>query len=846
MKLFKPTLVAAFLFLFQSFIYGQQYEVAGIVIDSVSQDPLAYVSVFVPGSEFGTKTDEQGHFSIILEKAPNTMQITTIGFWSKKIYMSEVANPTNMIIKLIDQTNILKEVVVRSKKYSNKNNPAVDLIRLVVDHREENKIENKPFVEFDRYEKVEFALSNIKPGVKKKSYLKNFQFVFDNMDSTTFHDKPLLPMYLKEVVSKTYIRGNPQSRKDFINCEKQVTFGKYFDSDGIDDYIQNLYLNVNIYENNITLLTTEFLSPISNLAPTFYRFYVEDTVLLRNQKCIKLAFYPRGKSDLLFQGEMYIATDGSYAVKEISMLVNKEINLNWVKDLRIHQIFEKQSDNKLMLVEDFIGMDFGVSDSTIGVYGEKKTFYKNAIIGVGKPVDFYDGPATIYAPNALNCNDDTLTNQRFEPLSKSEKGIYRTMDSLQRSPAFNRVMRIVSLLSSGYYDLGKYEIGPINSFFSFNPIEGNRLRLNGRTTPAFSRTIFLQNSFTYGFRDQRWKYFIGLTFSFTNLKLNQFPINAITLTHQKDVGIPGQELQFIQEDNFLLSFKRDPNDKFIYHNVLEFNYLKEFENHFSYQFILNRTINEPTGALKYNKISYNDNEFNVKENINAEASVTLRYAPGEKFYQGKNYRRPIINRNPVLTFRFKAGFKDIVGGENEYQSIYFGIKKRIYWSFMGESDVVLEGSRLFGKVPYSQLLIPRANQSYAYQYNSYNLMNFLEFASDKYVSIIVDHHFNGFFFNKIPLLRKLGWREVISFKAFYGGLDADNNPDINKDLYLFPKNSKGESFTKTLERKPYIEASVGVNNVLKFFRIDLVKRLSYNDNEKVSPLGIRGTFKFDF
>jgi Family of unknown function (DUF5686) len=296
----------------------------------------------------------------------------------------------------------------------------------------------------------------------------------------------------------------------------------------------------------------------------------------------------------------------------------------------------------------------------------------------------------------------------------------------------------------------------------------------------------------------------------------------------------------------LLSFKRAPNDKFVYHNVFDFSYLREFPNHLSYQIGVNRTINEPAGALWYNKTNYLEPNFNVKENINTEANLTLRYAPGEKFYQGKNYRRPIITPYPILTLKLRMGLKNVINSENEYQSIYLGLQKRIYWSFLGESDILLEGGRLFGKVPYTQLLIPRANQSYAYQYNSYNLMNFLEFVGDKFAAFTIDHHFNGFFFNKIPLFRRLGWREVFSFKAYYGGLDPENNPNLNPDLYIFPKNAEGNPFTKTLEQKPYIEASVGVSNILKFFRVDVVKRLSYNDNEKVSPIGIRSTFKFDF
>lgn len=174
------------------------------------------------------------------------------------------------------------------------------------------------------------------------------------------------------------------------------------------------------------------------------------------------------------------------------------------------------------------------------------------------------------------------------------------------------------------------------------------------------------------------------------------------------------------------------------------------------------------------------------------------------------------------------------------------IDKRFYLSQLGYTDVTLEGAYIIGKVPFPLLAIHRANQTYAYQLNSYNLMNFLEFVSDRYASVMVDHNFNGFFFNKIPLLKKLKLRECFSVKALYGGLRAENDPSVSSTAMQFVKNEEGQTITHSLNNEPYIEGSVGVGNIFKVLRVDAVKRFTYLDNPGISEWGIRARVKFDF
>lgn len=402
-----------------------------------------------------------------------------------------------------------------------------------------------------------------------------------------------------------------------------------------------------------------------------------------------------------------------------------------------------------------------------------------------------------------------------------------------------------TLLLAGYKAAGpNYEIGPANAFYSFNPVEGFRLRFGGRTTPKFNNSLYFENYVAYGFKDEKWKYFLSGTYSLNHKSIYQYPLNFLRLSFQHDTKIPGQELQFVQEDNFLLSFKRGKNDKWLYNDIFKAEYVREFAKNFAVTLGFKNWKQTPAGAITYTKQGYNQEV--VHDITTSELSAELRWAPHEQFYQGKVYRIPIINKYPVFKLRYIAGIKGLMNGEYNYQNLNLNISKRFYLSQFGYTDLSAEGGYIFGKVPFPLLTIHRANQTYSYQLNSYNMMNFMEFVSDHYAALNVDHYFNGFLFNKVPLLKKLKLREIVTGKILFGGVRDENNPNINTSTLKFPQYSDGVSSTYTLGKQPYAEVSFGVANIFKLIRVDLVKRLTYLNNPEVSQWGIRTRVKFDF
>jgi len=379
----------------------------------------------------------------------------------------------------------------------------------------------------------------------------------------------------------------------------------------------------------------------------------------------------------------------------------------------------------------------------------------------------------------------------------------------------------------------------------YNPVEGSRLRFGGRTTNKFSTKINLESYAAYGFGDNRFKYYLGGTWSFTDKGFQVFPVKTMKMSYQNETQLPGQQMQFLMEDNFLLSIKRGVNDKIFYNKTFKIEHLNEFENHFSYTLGYKYTNMAPGGNLVFNYTDYASGRNDVKNLNVSEFNLNLRYAPHESFYQGKTFRIPNYSRFPVFELRYNVANKSL-GSNYNYQTLRFNIRKRFYMSVLGYSDVVWEAGKIFGKVPYPLLNIPQANQSYSYQIESYNMMNFLEFVTDQYTSLLIDHNFNGFFFNKIPFTKHLNIREIVTCKVLYGNVTKTNDPGQQSDLFRFPVQPNGTPVTYSLGKTPYIEGSIGIGNIFKLLRIDLVRRFTYLDNPNVSKYGIRARFRLDF
>ena len=827
-----------------------QTVINGVVRDAATEQPLGLVSIYFLGGK-GVVTNNDGSYSIQTNNPKYTILVFSYSGY-KKVVKKIVAQTAQTLDIDLQVNDSLKSVIIKAKrgKYRNKNNPAVELIDKVIANKSKNKITSYDFVQYEAYEKLELSVANKPQKFANTHLFKNYKFILENMDTTSIKGLALVPIYLEEKLSQNYYRKKPVKNQSYIIAEKKVNYGDFIDDKGITFYLKRLYADINIYDNNIIVLTAQFLSPIADLAPTFYRFFITDTIENDGIKLVKLNFMPRNASDLLFSGVMYVTLDGNYSVQKINLSVSKKANLNWAKELKIFQDFEKSPiDGRYHLIKSSMKAEFALRQTSAGgVLGERTVSYKDFIIDVPAEDSIYDGKGHVAQMQPGSNADSFWVSNRHQQLSPVESKVYANIDSLRNMKSFNTTMKIGTLLFAGYIKFGSIEIGNTNTFYSFNNLEGFRLKVGGRTTTQFNKHIYLGAYGAYGFKDEKYKYQLTAAYSFNGVSIYAYPLNYLKFTRQYDVSLPGTELVFESENNFFLSFKRGVNDQYLYNDTYKLQYLKEFGKNFAYRMTYTYLKQTPADSLVYEKV-VPGGKVNIPNIITSEILGELRWAPHEQFYQGQNYRTLIKNRYPIYLLRVQEGIKGLFKGQYNYLQLTLGILKRCYLSQLGYVDVTVEGGHIFGQVPFPLLNILRGNQSYAFQLNAYNLMNYLEFVTDNYAAVTSDFYFNGFILNKIPLLKKLKLREVADFKIVKGSLRNENNPDYNSNTFLFPTryvNVENLPSTFAITKTPYFEASVGVANIFKVVRLDLVKRFTYLNHPNISTLGLRVRIRVDY
>ncbi len=855
---------ALFTFLLLSLLGGgglsaqKMTSIKGEVIDAETKEPLPFANVRFVGTDVGTTTDFDGTFVLETRWGSDSLEASYLGYETQVIPIQLGVKNQKVTFALVPSAKILQEVVIKEKrgKYKRKGNPAVDLWKEVMAHKNQNLPKKFDYYEYDKYEKIELDLNNITEKFRKRKAFKKFQFIFDYVDTSELNGKPYLPIFIRETASKVYYRKDPEATKEYRQGVKVSGLEEYLDNEGISTVTDLLYRNIDIYASNILIFDKQFMSPLAPLANTFYRFYILDTIEQDGMKLIDLAFMPINKLNVGFKGDLYIKADSTYAVVKADFTITDNANLNFINDLRLVQEFQ-EINGAWILVKDQITVDFSPLKQSTGFFAKRSVLYDNHIFNQPREDDLYEGSIAVIDTHDVFEKDETFWDTvRLEELSVQEAGVYEMIDTLQQVPAFRRAMDIITLLVSGYKAVGPVDVGPVSAFYSFNDVEGFRARVSGQTNLKFHPKIQLEGLLAYGFKDQEWKYGASLKYSFRD-NWRSFPQHHLKVSYLHDTKFVGNQLKFVQEDNFFLSFKRGASDRMLFTDRFVFEYFLELENNLSWTLSYFNTDQRPLGSLRFN---FTDPVTGEKASYHSlrtsEVGLKIRYAPNEQFLQGHNYRTPIYNKYPVFTLDYKLGMDGILGGDFAYHRLSLNIFKRFYLSLFGNTRFEVEAGYIWGDgVPYFLLHLPVANQTFAYRTGAFNMMNFMEFASDRWALINIEHFFEGYFFNKIPLLRRLKLREVVSFKAIYGGLRSENNPNLDPTLVQFiTTTTDGHTtpVTFTLENQPYMEASVGVYNIFKLIRIDLVKRLNYLHNPdipqflNVKGLGLRIKVKVEF
>lgn len=822
--------------------------IKGVVVDSLSREVLPFSVVYLKGSDQGVQADENGRFAITTDVNFTCINVSTMGYVAKDIYVNK-GTVNDLEVELVQSGVALREFVVKpgGEKYSKKNNPAVIFMEKLRDRSDENAPENHDYYSYDKYEKMTFALNDFTEKKKDSWMMKKFKFVYEYIDTSEVSGKPILNVSIKEKLSSVHYRRDPHSLKEYVTGTKRVGIDDMFDEQSVQMFLEDIFREVDIYENNITILQNRFVSPLSRIGASFYKYYLTDTIPVDGVRCIELSFLPRNNRTFGFVGRIYVPEgDSTMFVKKVSMRVSDKINLNFVENLMIEQTFQKAPDGTRLKTKDDMIVEFQLVSGTQGLYARKNTRYDKH--SFEPPVDeslFKAEGKTIVADDAEHMPEEYWEENRLVPIKRQENAVGKLLTRLREVPVFYWTEKVISVLVSGYIPTGsqttsKFDFGPMNTTLSGNTVEGVRLRLGGMTTANLNDRLFARGYVAYGTKDRVWKYDGELEYSFVDKKYHprEFPIHSLRLHHKYDINQLGQQYMFTNMDNVFVSLKRQKNDKINYLRLSELEYKREWVSGFSFALSLKHQMQESTPWLPF----IDGNGVSHRRYQQSSVNLMLRYAPGEKFYDARFTRIPINYDMPIIVLNQTYSPGNVLGNRYTVNKTELSVQKRFWFSAFGYTDVILKGGKVWSKVAFPDLLLPNANLSYTIQPESYSLMNAMEFVNDQYLSWDVTYWINGAILNHIPLIKYLKLREVVSFKGLYGSLSDRNDPAKNPDLFRFPANALCQKMDKT----PYMEMSVGLDNLFKIMRIDYVWRLSYRDTPGVDKRGVRIALHFAF
>ena len=727
-------------------------QVTGTVTDAATREALPYVDVYFENTTIGVSTDADGRYEISTQETVTNLVISFIGYRQELRPVVRGESQTIHVNLAPDAVETVEALVTAKKeKYSKKNNPAVDLMREVIARKEENGVSGKPFVAYDKYEKVQADLNNIEVGFRQRKIFNGLEFLWDYLDSTNVDSKPYLPMLLRETASKVYHRADPDTEREFISGSLSTKLDVATDQSNLNEVINALYQDVNIYDDEITLVQKQFISPLSPQAISFYRFYIVDTVAIAGDSATHLGFIPKNQATYGFTGDLYIARDSSYQVLKVAMGLYGEVNLNFVRSITVEQEFRKV-DSSFLPSRNKVVMDFAPFEKGMGFTGTKTVYYDAYDFAPPADLSVFDGIDRVTTAGLAEFQSpDYWAGKRQVPLNRNEAGIYRLVDTLPTVPKFKKIQKISKILLTGYVTVGKFEVGPISSFLGYNLVEGTKPKFGGETNLKFSKKVFLQGYVAYGIDDARFKYAALGTYSFNDNHLKN-PRHYVTASYIKDTGFPGYEQAAVSSNNIVSSFRWGILDKMLFSTTIQAKYVKEFKS-LEYGLSYTNTQRQPYGILAFNA-GPEENQRRVESINTSELGLRIRYAPNQQYTQRGSARTQIYNEHPILTLSYGLGLDDMLGGDYRYNKLDFSVFKQFGLAIFGRTNIELSAGKVFGEVPYILLHIPKANQTYTYQVDEYNLMNFMEFVGDEYASVNLRHYFEGFFFNRIPVVKR--------------------------------------------------------------------------------------------
>lgn len=844
-----PWLIILLLMVLTLPVKAQEY-ITGHVVDEATGEKLAFASVQYKGMQIVAVTDLNGRFSIQKIKGKR-LTFSVLGYKTRIVDVEK--NTEKLFISLREDTKSLSEVTVRSKRgrYRRKNNPAVELMRKVIDNKRRTDLSLRDYYQYTKYQKLTLALNDVKQSQLDNPKLNKYKWLTDQVETCQYTGKLILPASVDETVTHHIYRRSPKSEKNIIKGEKSAGINDFFQTgEMLNTVSKDIFTDVNIYDNQIRILQHPFTSPIGDGAISFYRYYIEDTLKVDRDSCIHVHFLPNNQQDFGFRGDLYILKDSSYQVKRCELILPRQTDVNFVENLKLIQEFTQLPTGEWVLSVDDMVVELVLFDfiqKGVAIRSTRLTDYSFEEIDQKM---FRGRSKTKIDPDARMMDDDFWKQQRRVELTRSEGQMDSFLDGMQHTGGFKYLLWGLKILVENYIETGeksKVDIGPVNTMISSNFIDGLRTRLSLQTTANLSPNLFWKGFVARGWKSKKNYYSSQFTWSFNKKKYlpDEFPKRNISFLSTYDVTAPSDKFLTTDKDNMFTALKWTKVDAMMFYNRQQITFEREEQWGLRTLLSLKAEENEAAGSMRFKPLNVMEEDYSTKFRT-TELRAEIEYSPGALYVNSKQRRLKVNREAPIITLSHTMGISNLLGGDYHYHYTEASIFKRIWLNSWGRIDFYTRGGIQWSQVPFPLLCMPPANLSYFSSKQTFNLLTNMEFLNDRFLHVDFNWDMQGKILNRIPLIKRLHWREYIGARMLWGGLSDKNNPFLaqNADspiLMEFPADSHIMN-----SREPYWEISAGVRGILRFFQIEYVRRMNYNPPTRGHKNSVRLGFTLMF
>ena len=818
-------------FLIPGWITAQNIIIKGKITDAETGEALPFVSVYIKNTDTGTSTDFDGFYTLSLTGTFDSLTVFNMGYTLKTKHIPTGVTEAVINFQLTSEVASISEVIIRPYE-----NPAFAIMRKVMINKDRNNLQKLAGYEYEAYNRLEVSVDNISEKLKKRKIYKKISEVYDSAKAIAGEDgNPVIPMFISESISNYYHRSSPEKSKEVIQGVKVTGVGVE-DGSLVSQLVGSSFQNYNFYKNRISIMDKDVLSPIADGWQTFYDYELEDSMYLGSKWCYKISFKPKYEKDLAFTGLMWI-NDSTFALKQIDVKIGKEANLNFIERIKIQQESDIIADGVWMPIKTRALLDLEeLRKNTPGILATYYSSNKKFKLDSPRDEKFFDQLIAVNE-DAMVQNADYWVNKRHDSITEAEKNMYAMVDSIKNVPLVKSYIEIANIVINGYKKVGPIDIGPYLFLYSFNNIEGHRIRLGFKTNIDFSRKWVVSGYGAYGTSDTKFKYGGKVSYIFNKKRWTE-----VGVEYRRDLEIISVNSERVSQNALFLMYTHWGTLRGPYYRDFAQVYIqKEIKKDFSIKSKLrNWDFNAVYPFAYYPNTSNNDTSTTSNYFKTTEIITDIRFTKDEVLLQNDNERISLGTKGwPIFLLQYTYGIKGLLGSNFEYHKVNLFVDQSIRLGALGRSDYTFTAGKIFTPLPYPLLEVHIGNQSPFYTSVAYNMMNYFEYVSDQYVSLNYRHHFEGLFFNRIPLIKKLNWRFLVTANVLYGSLTQTN-------LNIIPYSLRQNSTVKGLGDVPYMEVGYGIENIFRGIRVDFIHRLTYTHDPGARDFGIKfsGQFKF--